>query len=749
MFAALCLAAAVNAAAETRPEAGHGWWAFEPATDTFDARSQLDLRSLNETMAGAHGFVKLSSDGDSFVRGDGQPIRFWGGTVDATGAHADIDRQARFLAKRGVNMVRWHGNLMPADRPDSQLTDVNQASLDQAFYLVAAMKKQGIYLTLSPYWAFFDRMRDGAGHRTQPNWSVPRNSDADTTTGLLFFEPEMIAAYKLWLKALMTRPNPYTGIALRDDPAVAILQIQNEDSLLFWTFNSIQGADRDELERQFGAWLISHYGSLAAAQTAWGNAKASGAPGPDRPDAGMMALPNIYELTKAPGSDAGQDKRYADTTEFLTETMRRFNADIAAYLRDELGVRQLVNAGNWRPASMERLGDVERFSYTTTDVLAVNRYVTGKHEGSDTTGWAVKAGDRFTDVSALTDPGAFPLAVKQVAHHPMLVTESLWVPPTSYESEGPFLVSAMQGLSGVDGFYWFSLGSAATWDQPRSANGHLPSVGKWVANSPTTLGQFPAAALMYRQGYIREAKQPAVFEHRPLDDLWRRKRPLIAEEAGFDPNRDVTATVRSDGGLSPLAYLAGPVKVDYGVIAANTVAFADHIDAKAKTVVGLTGETRWDYGNGIAQVDTPRAQGAAGFLSASGTFRMHDVTIASDNAYAAILVVSLDGRPIRTSRRLLIQTGTQARPSGWIDRPVTWTEDNKTIAGHEIVDHGHGPWLVADTKARVRIANAGLTSATALDANGMPVRPIAVRKSHGAVSLDMPRDNLYVVVEHK
>ena len=751
LAAALCLVALpATASAQTHPEAGQGWWAFAPAVDTFDARSELDLRSLNESVAGAHGLIRLSPDGDSFVRGDDQPIRFWGGTVDATGAHADIDRQARFLAKRGVNMVRWHGNLMPSDRRDSQLGDVNAASLDQAFYLVAAMKTQGVYLTLSPYWAFFDRMHGADGKRAQPNWPVPRNPDADTTTGLLFFEPEMIAAYKGWLKALMTRINPYTSIALKDDPAVAILQIQNEDSLLFWTFNDIRGADRDELERQFGTWLTARYGSLAATETAWHNAKAGGAPNSDRPGAGMMALPNIYELTKVPGGDAGQARRYADTTEFLTTTMRNFNADIVAYLRNELGVRQLVNAGNWRPASMERLADAERFSYTTTDVLAVNRYVTGVHTGSDTTGWAVKAGDRFTDVSVLTDVGTFPLAIKQVAHHPMLVTESLWVPPTSYESEGPFLVSAMQALSGVDGFYWFSLGSGTTWDQPRSANGHLPSVGKWVANSPMTLGQFPAAALMYRQGYVHAAKQPAVFEHRPLADLWQRKTPLITEEAGFDPNRDATATARTGGGLSPLAYLAGPVQVDYGATGTNTVDLTAHVDPQTKTVTGLTGETRWDFGKGVAQVDTPKAQGVTGFLTAGGkTFRLSDVTIVSDNAYAAILIVSLDGRPIRTSRKLLIQMGTQARPSGWIDKAATWTEDGKTVTGHEIVNHGHAPWLVADAQAQVRINNAGLTSATALDANGMPICAVSLKRSREAVRLDLPRDSLYVIVERK
>ena len=55
-------------------------WAFAPKVDSFSSVALFDLRNLNENYAGEHGFIGLSSDGNSFVRGDGQPIRFWGAT---------------------------------------------------------------------------------------------------------------------------------------------------------------------------------------------------------------------------------------------------------------------------------------------------------------------------------------------------------------------------------------------------------------------------------------------------------------------------------------------------------------------------------------------------------------------------------------------------------------------------------------------------------------------------------------------
>ena len=48
---------------------------------------------------------------------------------------------------------------------------------------------------------------------------------------------------------MLTEKNPYTGIALAQDPALAIIQIQNEDSLLFWSSQGIKGAARKELQR--------------------------------------------------------------------------------------------------------------------------------------------------------------------------------------------------------------------------------------------------------------------------------------------------------------------------------------------------------------------------------------------------------------------------------------------------------------------------------------------------------------------
>jgi len=712
-------------------------WAFTPPTDRFSSEALLDLRHLNESVAGETGFVKRSANGQDFVRGDGTPIRFW--AVNSY-IHMDGERDsafhARFLAKRGVNMVRWHGAIGPR-REGAKLEDIDTRARDRLWQLVAAMKREGIYLTISPYYA--------QPFRPQAGWETPR--DSERFNGLLFFDPVLQDAYKTWLRELLTVENPHTGVALKDDPAVAIIQLQNEDSLLFWTFENVQGSDRDLLARQYGNWLQQKYGSLADALEAWENQRLEG----DQLDRGQIDFYPTWELTQPPPRERGKARRLADQTEFLTETMRRFNENMKQYLREELGVEQLINAGNWKTADPARLNDAERYSYTTGDVIAVNRYYAGGVHRGKNSGWAIMNGDRFTDRSVLLAPQEFPLNLKQVAGYPMLVTESSWVPPLSYQSEGPFLTSIYQSLTGIDGFYWFAV-SQEGWRQPSSANGYLPSLGKWVVDTPELLGNFPAAALLYRKGYVQSG-QPVVRERRSLQTLWQRSLPLLSEAASFDPNRDREAPAgrtETEGRVNSLAFLVGPVTTSYGNAASEseTVEFTPFIDRSAEIVRSTTGEIVWDYGRGICTLNAPKAQGASGFLGASGTISLDRVTIEARNHYVTAVVVALDDRELGQSQRALLQVGTQARPTGWVDVAASWeTDSGDRESGQEILDYGRAPWRIVNNDLTVEIENPNFSEVVALDANGMPQGTIQLQKKGDRVRFVLPAEGKYFILK--
>jgi prepilin-type processing-associated H-X9-DG protein len=712
-------------------------WAFDPPRDTFDPAAMFNLRGLNEKVAGESGFMRLAPDGNSFVLGDGKPVRLWALNTSAFNKHPlfpapDLARHARFLAKRGVNMVRFHGNVTPTD---GVLNHIDTAERDNLWRLVAAMKKEGIYTTFSPYWAVSSRVKHEMGVSA---------AGKGGNFGLLFFDPRLQDAYKQWMKQVLTVPNPQTGIPLAQDPALAIIQLQNEDSLLFWTAQNIEGEAAALLRHKFGDFVIKKYGSFEAAKQAWPDATIK----EDDPAKGEMGFYITWELTQDRGGP-GQKQRCADQMQFTTQTMADFNRMMADYLHKDLGCKQLVNAGNWRTADETRMLDAERYSYCANDVLAVNRYYTAVHDGANA-GWAIVNGDTFTDDSVLLRPRDLPVSIKQVDGHPMLVTESSWVPPLSYQSEGPFLVAAYQSLNGLGAYYWFATGEE-DWRQPGSANGYMPSEGKWVCATPMLMGQWPAAALMYRMGYVRKG-QPAVFERRALEDLWSRRTPIIAEDPGFDPNRDsgnIAPKSSIKGGVDPLAFLVGPVVARYGEDPSkSTVAkLSDYIGPADKRVHSITNELAWDYGNGICTLNAPCAQGATGFLGKAGAVRLADTDILSQSNYATVLIVSLDGQPLAAAARVLVQVGTRERPTGWKTRPTQIKAGDALRAGEKVVSFGTAPWQIAVADITLRIANPKLRTAHVLDVNGMPTSTVPLKDETGRKTFRFPENALYVVLD--
>jgi hypothetical protein len=716
-----------------------GTWSFAPRRDPFSSAALLDLRNLNEKYAGEHGFIGLSRDGNGFVRGDGEPIRFWGGTTSfQSEAHHRKNREillhhARFLAKRGVNIVRHHGAIQPK-REGSRVTDVDENELDQIYRLVAAMKPHGIYTIISPCWP-------GAIH-PQKSWGVA-DAENGTCTGLLFFDPALQAGYKAWLRRIFASVNPYTGVRLANDPAVAIIQLQNEDSLLFWTMQTIKGQALRNLCKLYGEWLLKKYGGMEEVRNVWSGCRHPA----DDLASGMPGLFIVWELTQdarnKKGDGNGRAARMADEAEFLGRLMFNFNREIARYLREELGCRQLINAGNWRSADQVVLDDVERWSYTANEIIGKNHYFATLHQGANS-GWQVARGQTFASKSFIPTLHDTPLSVRQVVGHPFIIPESLWVPPTRYEAEGPLIVAAQSSLTGLDIFFWFATG-AEEWQPLR------PNWLKFIFSTPMTLGQFPAAALMFRKAYVREGSA-VVHEERRLQDLWDRRLPLIAESGAWDPNRDVgqmptgTPFKRS---VDPLAFLVGRVEVVYGgdPSKSKAVDLAPYIDPAKKRVRSVTGEIEIDLDRGLYQVNAPKVQGVAGMLGKAGRLKMNDVMIASTNEYGCVIVASLDDKPIATSGRLLVQIGTIGRPTGWKETPARIPTEGGARDGSRIVDVGGPPWQIEKMRGALAVRNPSITRAIALDPNGMPASDIPIWRNAEEIRISLPSSNLYVYLD--
>lgn len=720
-------------------------WPFVYEEDPFSDDAMLDLRYLNETYAGEHGFIRLSEDGNYFRNGEGQPVRFWavnGGSMARKLSDEDLAYYARFLAKMGVNMIRYHGCISPKGK-GTQLTDVDSVEINHIWRLVAAMKKKGIYTTISPFWAHNGHM----GGWVPPEWGINGYSEKDGLWGVMYFNDRLKEAYKSWVKVLYTRMNPHTGISLKDDPAVGLIQIKNEDGLFFWTMQNIKPELKALIIKKFSAWLLAEYGSLDSALARWNGYELPG----DDPENGILDIFQFYDLTlDKTGSEA---KRVRDQVAFYAHTQFSFYKEIYDFYRDELGCRQLINANNWKTGDPTRLNDLERYTNTSCDVLAVNRYYSPNHVGENN-GWRIDPGHFYKSISCLQNPGSFPLNIKQVEGHPMLVTESGWNFPQKYMAEAPMLVMAYMSLTGIDGFYWFCPTAKAYDENPYFTwhtydDGQHPML-RWTYSLPGGIALFPANALSYRLHYVKEG-QTIIREKRSLESLYNRRPPLIGEQGGFDPNRDQEYNSRvGTTKVSPLAYLTGPVNVIYDSDRENNRIndqLTELIDYDKKQVSGVTGQLNWDFNDGIFTLNTPSSKGACGFLNKKEKIVMDELTISSDNDYAAVQLVAMDERPLSQSEKILIQVGTNCFPSGWQEEPARFKANDRLLEGQRILNTGTMPWQCATTKITLELKNSQISRAILLNTSLYADRIIPLKKTEFGINIELPENTMYLVLD--
>lgn len=669
-----------------------GWFAFEPAPDAFRP-SPIDLRFLNEEVAGENGWIVVKNG--RFVHSKtGKPVRFWAvnaGPDIIRMDRASVDYLARHLAKYGVNMVRMHGGIWQ----ENDYTQVDREYLDKYFYFIAAMKREGIYVTLSIYFPLWLRFtpQDGYGdYNYQHPFAMP------------FFNKRFQDVYKSWWRELMTTRNPYTGVALKDEPAVAMVELMNEDSYFFWTFTPYQNIPAQQmeiLEKEFGNWLKAKYGSLSAAFAAWGGNRIRG----DDDAAGRVGFMGLWEMFNQ------RNKRAQDTAEFLAKHQRAWFDGMRDYLKKELGYKGLVQASNWITANAQILGPLDKWSNAGCDYMDRHGYFGGPHEG-ERAGWSLNVGDLYDDACALTEVAKGSLPLMDVIYNglPSIISEVNWTPPNRFRADFPFLFATYGVLQGTDGVYFFAL-SGPWWQQVLS---------KFSIQTPVVMGQFPADALVFRLGLVQEG--PAVVEaNLKLADLFALKGAPVSQAVNLDELRakDIpagqTAQVQQLEAIDPLAHLVGKVQMNF-VERDTTSRIADlsrYIDRTKGVVRSATGELAWDYQRGLVTVNAPKAQGVCGFLQKAGTVNLRDVSISTQMEYGTVLLVPLDGQPLRTSRKMLLQVMSEDTNYGW-SAPGSGKRAIQSL--------GTAPINVRRFAGTVTLnrPDAGKLKVTPLDANGYP-----------------------------
>jgi hypothetical protein len=388
----------------------------------------------------------------------------------------------------------------------------------------------------------------------------------------------------------------------------------------------------------------------------------------------------------------------------------------------QIGFTGLIHASNWATASPEVLGPLEKLSYTAGDFTDRHGYFECNHKG-DNAAWSIRPGHTYSDRSALRFDPAEPGKPKQFIHpvmdphygdKPSMISETTFTRPNRYRSEAPLYFAAYGALQESDCLVHFAFDGANWGVKPRFW------MQQWTLATPAMLGQFPAAALIYRRGLV--APGEVVAEVRlNTQDLMALKGTPLPQDASFDELRlkDVPegTVVHAGQRLDPLLHYVGRSHVTFteepgGVTLKDLKPF---VNRPAQTVASTTGELKLDFGTGLFVINAPRAQGASGNLRSAGKIELSSLSIASDLDLAHIIAVSLDDEPLAASRRILLQVMSEERASGFEAEAIDATTKRITNIGHD-------PWQVKRLSGNVAFnrSDAAWLKVTPLDFNGRP-----------------------------
>jgi len=619
---------------------------FIPAPSTLDDRLELaDLSALNAEPAGAHGFVRASLG--HFVDDRSSRLRFFGVNLTGVACLPDHDtalRLARHFRKLGINAVR----LRDLDAPGVLLTTDGQLApeaLAQLDHFTAVLKAEGIYFSLV--------LHASGGYANLPvevQARFPRGNVLDR------FHPLLLQAQRDLARRLLSHRNSETQLEYRAEPALLYVELNHEDTL----FPSAAGSP-DDVPAEFRAELEKGYAPWIAQRTAEGLR----APGPAEEEA-KAELPTFR----------GSPSARADFARYLREVERTNVLSLTTFVRSELGLRSmLINS----QASFGGLAGVLREA-ELSDFIDMHGY------------WSESERSQVTHA----DLGSLGrLASYRVFGKPFVISEFANAKAgasSSYPAEMFPLMIGIAGLQDWDALFAFAYADHKREYEPTHLNGVFD-----LAGHPAKLAFLSTAAAAFRGGLVAPATSRVELE--------------VPEQPSDLPyGDDALPSLWGNHGV-PLA-LAAVRQLGITLHAGSGDVTAER-SARANGTLGSdTGELLWKPQGDHARfsIDTPALAAVCGFVANSAldfrdaSFEFHDFA----PGFACASLVSLDGAPIRSARRLLFTVAGFAR--------------NALLPGTappiEVSSVQYVPVTVTLTRDTWR--------AFALDAYRAPMQPIAV-----------------------
>ncbi len=676
------------------------WFPVMPDDDEFSDKSIIDMSGLLHAPAGKYGFVERKESEFVFSQ-TGRPVKFWGIGAAMTGAENLRGQQARLYAKHGVNMVRQHpvedvvGVLI--QDPATGKRQFDSIRLDRWDKWFATLKEHGIYMTWSCFYPHALTPDDGYPEDLYSELPELRGRGR-SSSGMVNFMPALQDAEWEWLRVMLLHKNPYTGLRYVDDPALAIVEVHNEDCI-FWhaPLNDLAAGKKyprhtAELKRMWQVWLKRRYRSDVALKKSWGRGVRRG----DSLSNPEMGIYGAWEMeTDGPRTNKAEKTRMGDFIRFLAETQRAYYERRRSRLRD-LGYQGVVLSTAWR-AGGAAADPANLWCDDAMDCITRHNYF-----GGGSGGHGIKPG-KVSNETHMEQPGSHLLSsgFYQIEDKPFIMTEWTQKPPNQWKAEAAPLVAFYgMGLQGWDASYHFA------GQRPRIGSG-WPDMRSYVTETPHYLGQFPALAFAVHKGHISESP-PAAARRVKLDDVFQGIDALHQDFTGGGYDRK---ELRGNLATPKEVLAIGRVTVKIGPRPrrSSAVDWSDYWDKDKRRIRSMTGQLHWHYGHRVVAVCAPQTQGVIGFAGGR-RYLLPGVTVAVKTPFVSLLFTPLDNRPLIESGHILITAMARDSQTG-----TKYNED-----GTQLIEPGMPPLMMEPVQAELTFKGPAIRSVKVVDIYGVP-----------------------------
>jgi hypothetical protein len=646
----------------------------------------LDLSFLLQAPAGKNGFI--TRKGDRLVDGSGRPVRLWGVNIsDWTHGSVQIPAKsesavwARTLARYGINVVRLTfldfaapRGLVEPGRIDSRALDPKK--LDDFDAWVAELKKRGIYVDINLLVGRTFKEGDNVADYEHVGWAK----------ALAYFDPRLIALQKEFARQLLSHRNPYTGTSYAEEPAIAIVELVNENSVWdAWYYDRLHPPKEWPKDVNFRPTPQYYSDELDQLYNRYLAAKMSpGDVGKLRQEAGVHEGSPVPRMLKADWPAASRLRMGAEAG-FIVGVERDFFREMRRYLRDDLGVKSLLLGSSDYLQEHSNYGMV----LANTELDLTDGHAYWEHPN-----WEGEVNSPM--VNDPLDSTVVRLSRSATTLRPYTVTEFNHPWPSDWDCEGLPIAAAYASFQDWSALMVYSF-------EPKSSPGYRGFVGDAfdISYHPVKMPQMMAGALMFLRGDIAVAKKTITRTY---------SRDQVAES--------IRLPVYESPYYTPGFPLQLALEHEMRVGSFNGPATSEYCERRENPIVSDTGQLAWytsPFNAGEVTVDAPMSQALIGFVQSNGLSTRNLAAEVSNN-FCAITLSSLDDEPISKAARLLVTAGSRVSNTGF-----HWNADRTNSASKGIGDSPSLIEVVTGSLVFKGIEPAKSVRIQALDGGGLPL----------------------------